>query len=87
MIMMGSLHIEMAIWRTIGDYLEASGWTAALTQVSVASFGTADSYLKAFHLSQTIKSVHWLWQSSKKTPSWSLKVSIMRKLNRQGGRA
>ena len=47
MIMMGGLHIEMAIWSTIEDYLEASGWTAALTQAGVASSGTADSFLKA----------------------------------------
>ena len=49
-VMMGGLHIEMAIWSTIGDYLEASGWTTALTQVGVASSGTADSFLKASHL-------------------------------------
>ncbi len=29
--MMCGLRIEMAIWSTIVDYLEASGWTAALT--------------------------------------------------------
>ena len=52
-VMMGGLYIEMAIWSTIGDYLEASGWTTALTQAGVASSGTADSFLKASHLSRT----------------------------------
>ena len=55
-VMMGGLHIEMAIWTTIGDYLEASGWTTALTQAGVASSGTADSFLKASHLSRTRQS-------------------------------
>ena len=30
-VMMGGLHIEMAMWNTFGDYLEGSGWTTALT--------------------------------------------------------
>ena len=51
-VMLGGLHIEMAKWSTIGDYLEASGWTTALTQAGVASSGTADSFLKASHLSR-----------------------------------
>ena len=31
-IMLGGLHTEMALWRTLGDVLEGSGWTAALTE-------------------------------------------------------
>ena len=53
MIMLGGLHTEMALWNTLGDVLEGSGWTAALTQADVASSGTADSYLKATHLTRT----------------------------------
>ena len=49
MIMLGGMHTEMALWNTLGDVLEGSGWTAALTQADVASSGTADSYLKATH--------------------------------------
>ena len=52
-VMFGGLHIEMAMWNTYGDYLEDSGWTNALTQAGVASPGTADSYLKASHLTRT----------------------------------
>ena len=44
-VMMGGLHIEMALWNTL-DILEASGWTVALTETEVASSGTADSFLK-----------------------------------------
>ena len=52
-VMLGGLHIEMAIWNTVGDYLEGSGWTTALTQANVASTGTADSFLRASHLNRT----------------------------------
>lgn len=52
-VMLGGLHIEMAMWNTFGDYLEGSGWTTALTQANVASSGTADSFLNASHLTRT----------------------------------
>ena len=52
-IMLGGLHTEMALWNTLGDVLEGSGWTAAFKQADVASSGTADSYLKATHLTRT----------------------------------
>ena len=52
-IMIGGLHTEMALWNTLGDVLEGSGWAAALTQADVASSGTADSYLKATRLTRT----------------------------------
>ena len=52
-VMLGGLHIEMAMWNTFGDYLEGSGWTNALTQANIASCGTADSFLKASHLTRT----------------------------------
>lgn len=51
-VMLGGLHTEMAIWSTLGDYLEDSGWTVALTQAEIASSGTADSFLKASHLTR-----------------------------------
>ena len=50
--MLGGLRIEMATSKTIADYLEGSGWTNVLTQSGVASVGTADSFLKAFHLTR-----------------------------------
>ena len=49
-VMFGGLHIEMAMWRTYGDYLEGSGWTNALTEAGIASSGTTDSFVKVSHL-------------------------------------
>ena len=52
-VMFGGLHIEMALWKTFGDYLESSGWTNALVQAGITSSGAADSFLKASHLTRT----------------------------------
>ena len=52
-VMLGGLHTEMALWSTIGNLLDGSGWTTALTEAQVASVGTADSFLKAAHLTRT----------------------------------
>ena len=52
-VMLGGLHTEMAALRTIGDWLEGSGWTSAITETDIASAGTADSVLKASHVSRT----------------------------------
>ena len=52
-IMLGGLHIEMAVWNTLGDFLEDSGWTIALTKAGIASSGTVDSFLKAAQITRT----------------------------------
>lgn len=52
-IMFGGLHLEMALWNTLGDLLESSGWCAALTEAEVASPGIAESFVKATHLKRT----------------------------------
>lgn len=52
-IMFGGLHIEMAVFRRIGGWLEESGWTNAFVEADISSPGTADSFLKASHLTQT----------------------------------
>ena len=52
-LMFGGLHIELAALRTIGDWFEDYGWTSALCQANVASAGTADSFLKASHITRT----------------------------------
>ena len=52
-VMLGGLHTEMALWSTLGDILEGSGWTTALIEAEVASSGTADSFLKVSHLTRT----------------------------------
>ena len=52
-VMFGGLHIEMAIWNTIGDFLHDSGWTTALCEAEIASSGIAESFLKSSHLTTT----------------------------------
>ena len=52
-VMFGGLHIELAALKSIGQWLEDSGWTSALVQANIASSGTADSFLKASHMSRT----------------------------------
>ena len=46
-IMFGGLHIEMAAFKTIGNWLYGSGWTSALVEADVTTPGTADYFLKA----------------------------------------
>lgn len=52
-VMLGGLHVEMALWKTVGDYLDCSGWTNALTQAGIASSGTAESFLSCSHVTRT----------------------------------
>ena len=52
-VMLCSLNTEMALWNTLGDVLENSGWTAALAEAEVVSSGTAASSLKVTHLTRT----------------------------------
>ena len=43
----------MTALKVLGDWLEDTGWVEALVQAKVASAGTADSFLKAFHITRT----------------------------------
>ncbi len=52
-VMLGGLHTEMALWNTLGDVLEDSGWTTALAEAEVASTGIAASFVKVAHLTRT----------------------------------
>ena len=52
-IMLGGLHIRMALSNLCGDLLKCSGWTTALSDYDVASSGTADSFLKVCCLTRT----------------------------------
>ncbi len=45
--------IEIALWNTIGAFLDGSGWTTALCDVGIARAETVDSFLKACHLMRT----------------------------------
>jgi len=37
MVIFGGLHIEMAMWDTIGDFLDSSGWTSALFEAGITT--------------------------------------------------
>ena len=52
-VMLGGLHIEMASFKALGNWLDGSGWTDVLVQAEVANSGTADSFLKASHITRT----------------------------------
>lgn len=52
-VMFGGLHIEMAALKTLGDWLQGSGWVQALVQAEIATAGTADSFLRASHVLRT----------------------------------
>ena len=39
--------------QVLGDWLDDSGWTSALLQGDIASTGTADSFIKASHVTKT----------------------------------
>ena len=77
-VMFGGLHIEMALWNTIGELLEDSGWTNALCEAAVANPGTADSFLKASHLSRTrhCHQITSLALSKLQKDAWQLRVDM-----------
>jgi hypothetical protein len=50
--MFGGLHMDKALWNTVGDILCKSGWTDVLVEANVATSGTADSYLNAIHITR-----------------------------------
>ena len=52
-VMFGGLHIELAALKTLGNWLEGSGWVEALVQAEIATTGKADSYLRASHITRT----------------------------------
>ena len=52
-VILGGLHIEMAAFKTIGNLLKESGWTAVLTEAGIASSGTAESFLPASSVTKT----------------------------------
>jgi len=56
-VMLGGLHTEIALWNTLGDVLQGSGWITALTEAGVASSGTANSFLNAVEPGMPTKSL------------------------------
>ena len=52
-VMFGGLHIEMAVLKTLGDWLQGSGWVEALVQAGIATAGTANSFLHCAHVARS----------------------------------
>ena len=52
-VMFGGLHLEMAALKTIGDWLEGSGWAEALVQAQIVTVRMANSLQKASHVMRT----------------------------------
>ena len=52
-IMLGGLHIEMAAFKVLGNWLDGSGWTSVIADDGATSTGVADSFIKASHLTRT----------------------------------
>ena len=52
-IMLGGLHIEMTCLKTIGTWLDGSGWVQALVTAEVTTAGRADALLQASHVTRT----------------------------------
>jgi hypothetical protein len=66
-IMFGGLHIEMAALKTLGSFLEGSGWFEAVTKAGLMTPGSAEALLSASHVRRcrrmhkiTLLSVHIL---------------------------
>ena len=49
-MMMGGLHIEIAIQNMIGKWLTGSGWTDMFLKAEVATSGRCESLLKSSHV-------------------------------------
>jgi hypothetical protein len=62
-LVLGGLHIEMAFMKTIGDWLDGSGWTTALVNANITSVGRSESMLHASHVSRT-RHVHQVTAAS-----------------------
>ena len=51
-VMFGGLHIEIAAFKALGEFLDGSGWVNALVNADIANPGTAESFLKVSHLAK-----------------------------------
>ena len=51
-IMMGGLHLEMGMYRIIGQYLSGSGWTSALVKSEITTSGQTDEIEKGVNVTR-----------------------------------
>lgn len=52
-VLLGGLHIEMAVLRMLGHWLTGSGWIQCLVEAGIATSGVAQSFLSASHVKRT----------------------------------
>ena len=52
-IMLGGLHIELAVLKAIGSWLSGSGWTKAVAKAGITSAGRAESLVTSTHITRT----------------------------------
>lgn len=52
-IMFEGLHIEISAFKIIGNWLDNSGWTTAISSAGIATGEVADSLLKVTHVTRT----------------------------------
>ena len=53
LIMFGGLHIELAMLKTLGKWLDKSGWTTVMANADVATPGVVESFISAKHITRT----------------------------------
>ena len=51
--MLGGLHIEMTYLNALGDWLDCSGWVAAITDLEIAKGGVAEYLLSGSKVLKT----------------------------------
>ena len=52
-VMLGGLHIELAVLKAIGSWLLGSGWTEAVAQGGITTTGRAESLVTSAHITRT----------------------------------
>ena len=52
-VILGAMHTEKMVLDMLGDWLEGSGWTTALTNSGITSSGVAESFIGVSHLTRT----------------------------------
>ena len=52
-VMLGAMHTEKMVLEMLGNWLEGSGWTTALTNSGITSSGVAESFNGVSHLTRT----------------------------------
>ena len=62
-IMLGGLHIELAVLKAVGSWLSGSGWTEAVAKARITSAGRPESLVTSTHITRT-RYVHQVTASS-----------------------